>query len=486
MTEQRWSEVWSRPSAVLLGVCVVAYAGMLLSGGSGELAAISGETLMRFGAGYAPLVREGQLHRLIAATFLHINPLHLLLNCAALVAVGPRAEAEYGPARFVVITLGSGLVASLASLAWHWSSPVISAGASGALCGLIASVAFALWRERKRSELGGMLVWLGATLVFGALIGADNAAHLGGMVAGSALGFALRPKRAPTAGSTRPAAVLGLVALVAFGGAAATRERAQTASMLLNLGVEQARAGNDAEAVLLYQRALLLEPNDPLAHFNLGLGLSRLERFEEAIASHERSLELDGSEETRQVLMHTHLNHGVALAKAERFDEAISAYRKALALDGGYALGHYNLGLALMRKGDRAAALAALRRAHELQPDERTRSALADELLDEGLTLADESRHEQSLERLQEAARVDPKSWRIQVAIGVALTELGRHDDAIVALERAVELGGGERAIDGLAAALEARRDHKSDGGDLSGALDDLERATLLRLKGAK
>ncbi len=482
MTERGVASRLGSPTAIILGLCVASYGVMLLSGGTKELSAISSETLMRFGAAYAPLVREGQVHRLLASTFLHLNPLHLLLNCVALWIVGPRAEEAFGRWRFTGIFLLTALGASLVSLAWHWSVPAVSAGASGALCGLIAAVAYAAHRERRQGELGAMLMWLGATLVFGVLIRADNAAHLGGLVVGAALSWTLYAKRKTPTPTTAPSAVIAVVALAALATATLTRNNAETAAMLVNRGVEHARAGNDEEASLLYRRAIQLEPKDSIAHYDLGLALMRMDQYDEAIVTLERALALEDNEQTRQALATAHLNRGVALARDGRLDDAIVAYRRSLTIHDGAALGHYNVGLALARKGDTKAALAAFRRAHALTPDPRHTDALVDALNDEGLSLADEGQHQNAIALFREASRLAPSAWRPLLGLGLSLTELGQHDEAVKVLERAVKLDGDAQALDGLSAALEARRDKRERDGDLSGALDDIADAALLRL----
>ena len=85
----RFSLAVERPTSVLLGANVLVYLAMLAVGGRAEWSAFSTRTLMRFGAEYAPLVLEGQAQRLVTSMFLHLNPLHLLMNMAALVTIGP-------------------------------------------------------------------------------------------------------------------------------------------------------------------------------------------------------------------------------------------------------------------------------------------------------------------------------------------------------------------------------------------------------------
>jgi tetratricopeptide (TPR) repeat protein len=61
----------------------------------------------------------------------------------------------------------------------------------------------------------------------------------------------------------------------------------------LNLGAMWADAGRHAELLRLSELALAHCPDSALLHFNRGVALDHLERFEEAAASYERSLALD-------------------------------------------------------------------------------------------------------------------------------------------------------------------------------------------------
>jgi rhomboid protease GluP len=135
-------------------------------------------------------VAEGQWWRLIAAMFLHGNIIHLLFNSLVLFDLGPSAEEMYGPSRFLVLYLLAGIGGSLASFFWH--PFVIMVGASGALFGLIGVMI--AYGYRHRTALGEQvksmyLRWAIYGLIMGFVIpGVDNAAHVGGLIAGLVFG----------------------------------------------------------------------------------------------------------------------------------------------------------------------------------------------------------------------------------------------------------------------------------------------------------
>ena len=74
---------------------------------------------------------------------------------------------------------------------------VLTAGASGGVCGLIGAAAGygqRLGTNRGRTIRNDMVKWFAYTIVFGFAVGANNWAHLGGAVAGAAFGFAMPPQ----------------------------------------------------------------------------------------------------------------------------------------------------------------------------------------------------------------------------------------------------------------------------------------------------
>ncbi len=481
-TALRFSFALSSPTTVLFVINVAVYGLMLLTGGREELSGPSTNTLMLFGADYAPLVFAGQVHRLIASAFLHINVWHLLMNSVALVTIGPQGEALFGRGRFVGIYLASGLGGSLASVAFHFRDPIVSAGASGALCGAIAGVAVAAFRQGSsgRPQLSMMLLWLGGTLVFGVLIGADNAAHLGGMLFGAAVAYFLRAKAEDVVDGIAASAVVVTVAVLAFGGAIFFQKDSRTAAGLVNHGVDLARAGDDEGAAAAYQRAIDLEPDSAIAHYDLGLALLRMEQYAKAIEHFTRALELDPKHEHKAVLVGAHINHGVSLARAGNHKQAAAAYRAAIALDDKEPRAHYNLGLVLEAMGDRKGAIEALKTAAKLDASELHKEGLADALAREGAGLMGEKKYAAAAKLFASAEKHDPSNADHPLYLGLSLMHDKRLDQAVSALKRAVRLSDDQSTREALASALEKRQAARTDKGNISGALDDAFEETVL------
>jgi membrane associated rhomboid family serine protease len=156
--------------------------------------------LIQAGANIKVLTERGEWWRLASCTFLHVGILHLALNMYGLWVLGRLVEQFLGSARMFVVYMAAGLGGSAASLLF--GGPGTSAGASGAVFGLLgAAVAeLALHRasypRRWSGALLGNLIFLAASnVVIGLMYPMiDQAAHLGGLVAGALLGAVLSRK----------------------------------------------------------------------------------------------------------------------------------------------------------------------------------------------------------------------------------------------------------------------------------------------------
>ena len=96
-------------------------------------------TLLKFGANYGLLIRNGEYYRLITSAFLHIGLLHLLVNSYSLYVIGPQIESFFGKTKYIIIYLVSAIFGNLLSMLF---TDGISAGASGAIFGLLGSMLY--------------------------------------------------------------------------------------------------------------------------------------------------------------------------------------------------------------------------------------------------------------------------------------------------------------------------------------------------------
>jgi len=192
--------------------------------------------------------------------------------------------------------------------------------------------------------------------------------------------------------------------------------------------------GQPEVAVGFYERLLKRRPDLADAHFSLALLLKQSRRYNEALKSYQKALEI-GIDDEQEV----YSNIGVLYSDMRNAEKARKMYERSLDVDSGYEPALFNLAGLFEEAGDRQAAID-----------------LYDRILSKN------SRHWDSLARLAQATKLsdpeDPLIERLQKAIddtgddafaretlsfalGQCLDELGRYDEAFAAYEAANEFG---------------------------------------------
>ncbi|MCO5950153.1 rhomboid family intramembrane serine protease [Mucilaginibacter flavidus] len=154
------------------------------------------ESLLQWGANLRSLTLQGEYWRLLTCCFLHIGILHLLFNMYALVYIGLLLEPYMGKLRFAAAYLLTGIAASTVSLWMH--EQTVSAGASGAIFGMYGVFVALLTtniidKSVRKAMMSSILVFVVYNLANGVKAGIDNAAHIGGLVSGFAIGYLFYP-----------------------------------------------------------------------------------------------------------------------------------------------------------------------------------------------------------------------------------------------------------------------------------------------------
>ena len=181
---------------------------------------------LAFGGSYSlATIGENRWETLVTACFLHDGVLHLAFNMLALWLAGPLVEKNVGSARMAPMYLVAGVFGNLASISateWVSHSGLVTVGASGAISGVLAAALVLGWRVQGwRGPLTQAMVrWLGFVIIFGVLSrftgrNIDNAAHMGGAVAGGVIAAMWRRGYLYSARATR--IILGVCAGVLAG-----------------------------------------------------------------------------------------------------------------------------------------------------------------------------------------------------------------------------------------------------------------------------
>lgn len=192
------------PCTVLLAVVNVIVFLVLSFQGMTE----DGRFMLQHGAMYVPyLIKNGEYYRLFTSMFLHFGYDHLFNNMVVLVAMGWNLELEIGKIKFLIVYFVSGLAGNILSACWDilTGSMAVSAGASGAIFGIIGALLYVAIRNRGRiGEISGkgLVFMVVLTLYYGFTSGGvDNMAHIGGLAAGFLMGVLLYRKRKGKRGS---------------------------------------------------------------------------------------------------------------------------------------------------------------------------------------------------------------------------------------------------------------------------------------------
>ena len=151
--------------------------------------------MVEHGAMYVPLiVKHGEYYRLLTSVFMHFGISHLVNNMIIQFVLGDNLERALGRIKYLVFYLVCGVGANVFSMIVSINDyePAVSAGASGAIFGVIGGLLYAVIRNRGQLEdlsTRQLTVLVRCSLYFGfTSTGVNNAAHIGGLVLGFLLG----------------------------------------------------------------------------------------------------------------------------------------------------------------------------------------------------------------------------------------------------------------------------------------------------------
>jgi rhomboid protease GluP len=431
-------------TAIILGINVAVFLGMVLSSGNpaafaNPLQEFSPYETFLWGANIGPLTLGGEWWRLLTCVFVHGSLLHIAFNMWCLWNLGELSESLYGRWTYAAVYLISGLGASIASIAWRPEGS--SVGASGAIFGLAGALiaAFKLGEfSVPRAALSGTLRSLMVFVVFNLILGArpgsatDNAAHIGGLITGLILG-ALIARIAPQQDNTQRRGAVFLVVTLALAGSALGLAHAHGYPLRLgraHFGHGAGLSGNDpAQMIAQLQKIVREKPSFVPAHVALAKAYLSHGQFSEAEAELKRALDLDPRN------AEAHLELGNLYLNQDRPQDAKNAFTQLLTQDPNNAEAHFGVGLAL----------------------------------------AAEQNDQAAIEEYKTAVRLDPQSTGINYNLGVSYARLKMYDEAIAAyLKEQQQSGDSEELETALADAYQAK-------GLTQQAQDAKRKATQLR-----
>lgn len=195
----------------------------------GVMVAVSGHLPLARGFGGQVLVDAGASvgvpsWRWVTAAFIHVNTLHIFMNMWVLAQIGVLGERAIGRglilATYVLTGAAGNVLGTFLAIARD-RPPAISAGASGAIMGLFGLATVYAWRRGQQPIAKALaknvlfVLVLGFLLTSGGAVAVDNAAHIGGLLLGAAIGLARARWPGPTTRAQDAALIGGSFAIVA-------------------------------------------------------------------------------------------------------------------------------------------------------------------------------------------------------------------------------------------------------------------------------
>lgn len=183
---------------VIVGLNILVFLDIIIFN-KGYFAVYDTDIMLQMGAMSYDTVMSGGWYRLITSLFLHFGLSHLVNNMVLLTYVGCELESRVGSVRYLIIYLLSGVAGNVVSLVFTYifteNIYVVSAGASGAIFGVIGALFVVLLKNHTKTEnlTPQRLVLLVIITIYCGLTseGVDNAAHIGGLFGGIIGGFLL-------------------------------------------------------------------------------------------------------------------------------------------------------------------------------------------------------------------------------------------------------------------------------------------------------
>jgi rhomboid protease GluP len=184
-------------TVALIAVNLLVFIAMVVA--SRRMLSFDGLTLQNAGAMYfEPGAEAASPWRWLTAAFIHVNLLHIVMNMWVLGQIGILSERALGRGLYAAAYVVTGMAGNIVSgtLAAARETPMTSAGASGAIMGLIGMAATFAWLSGQRAVARALAInvlfvlGVGFSLSLSGTSMVDNAAHIGGLVAGVGLGAA--------------------------------------------------------------------------------------------------------------------------------------------------------------------------------------------------------------------------------------------------------------------------------------------------------
>ena len=198
--------------------------------------------------------------------------------------------------------------------------------------------------------------------------------------------------------------------------------------LLYLLGTAYIQIGNTNLGIEQLKKSIFLKPENLFAHSNLGNAFKDLKRYEDAIASYNKAIEIDIN------YAEIHNNKGNALKSLERYNEAIESYDKAIKIKSDYAFAYNNKGNALKNLERYDEAIESYDKAIKINPN------YIEAHHNKGNILKDLKRFDESISSYDKAIEINPDYYFSFNNRGIIFQHLNHFEKALASYDKAIEI----------------------------------------------
>lgn len=182
------------------------------------------------------------------------------------------------------------------------------------------------------------------------------------------------------------------------------------------------------KAIINYNQALELNPNEPSTYNNRGVNFYKIGEFDRALEDYERVIELSPNNPI------VYNNRGIAFFDSGNPEQAIIDFDRAIQINPNYVTAHYNRGNYYHIKGDLKAAIEEFTEAIQSDPN------FYPAYTNRGIVLANLGNYKDAITDYSTAIKINPNDASIYTNRGEAFAKLADNDAALADHSKAIQL----------------------------------------------
>jgi len=195
-----------------------------------------------------------------------------------------------------------------------------------------------------------------------------------------------------------------------------------------NYGNTLRSMGRFEESFVSYQNATILSPDYAEAHHHLAQTLYTLNRINEARIACEKALQIQAN------FPEAHISHGNILLAQNELAGALESYKKAIEQQPEMAEGYHNIGVILSKHGNPNEALTFFNKAIELRPQ------YCEAILCRGNLFFDFKEFDLALGNFELAISINPRFVEAHSNHSATLRKLGRYEEGLESAAMAISI----------------------------------------------